>query len=230
MYAIIAAAGSGSRMREAATQTSKVLIPLHDGLSALALSIKNFAACPSCRGIVIAAREEDTEEIQALFSQHAASLDCQLAPGGQDRQQSVYHALCLLESKAEFVAVHDAARPFCSPEKIEAVYQAARQTGAALLAIPATSTLKEVQQQRVSRTLDRSVIWEAQTPQVFRYELLRQAHEKSLKEGGRATDDSELVELLGESVQIVQGEPENIKLTTPSDLRYARFLLQAQDD
>lgn len=231
MYAIIAAAGSGSRMRGAAQHNSKILFALHQEQSALSLSIANFAATTCCKGIVVAAREEDAEQIEQLLKENSPALDCLVVEGGADRQASIYQALKALESRAEelraeFVAVHDAARPFCSPAKIEEVFQAAKIHSAAILATPAVSTLKLLSDESViSKTLDRSQVWEAQTPQVFRYELLREAHEKGIEDGVRGTDDSELVERIGREVRVVLGERENIKLTTPSDLRYARFLL-----
>ncbi len=227
MYALIAAAGSGSRMREAHSNKSKILIELSKGFSALALSIKNFSDCESCKGIVVAVREEDEAEIRELFSSFAPKLDCHLVPGGADRQESVYLALKAVEGLTDYLAVHDAARPFCPAVKIEEVYQAARQSGAAILAVPATSTLKEIGEgDCIQRTIERSSIWEAQTPQVFQYEVLKTAHEKSLAEGYRGTDDAELVERLGKEVRIVEGVRGNIKLTTPDDLLYARFLLE----
>jgi 2-C-methyl-D-erythritol 4-phosphate cytidylyltransferase len=133
------------------------------------------------------------------------------------------------EFQPEIVAVHDAVRPFVTPERISAVIARARETGAAILALPATDTIKEVENGFVLRTIDRGRIWRAQTPQAFRYDLLLRANEEARAvslPSATATDDSFLVERFGSPVAIVDGLPNNIKITTPEDLVLAERLLE----
>lgn len=140
----------------------------------------------------------------------------------------------LQELRAEdvnVVAVHDAVRPLVTPEEIDATVRAAEATGAAILAARAVDTVKESEGEgtaRVARTLDRSRLWHAQTPQCFRHDLLRRAYESARAFGFEATDDSSLVERLGAPVRIVEGGARNIKITTPQDLALAEILISRQ--
>ena len=137
----------------------------------------------------------------------------------------MHRGLKTLDPSTDIVLIHDAVRPFVSVGMIEAVIQAASDYGAALLALPATATVKQVQDHLVQNTLDRKAIWLAQTPQGFRCDLIREAYERAVKEGILATDDTALVEQLGHPVRVIPGEEKNIKITTPSDLAIAEILL-----
>jgi 2-C-methyl-D-erythritol 4-phosphate cytidylyltransferase len=141
--------------------------------------------------------------------------------GGHERQDSVAVGLAALGDDFEWVAVHDAARPFVSAAAVRRVVSRARESGAAVLAIPVRDTLKRVQEGRVAETRDRSALFAAQTPQVFRVELLAEALRKAAAEGFTATDDSQLVERLGVPVAVVEGEATNFKVTGPGDLEAA---------
>jgi 2-C-methyl-D-erythritol 4-phosphate cytidylyltransferase len=134
----------------------------------------------------------------------------------------VWRALQATPSHAELIVVHDAVRPFITRTLIDAVLQAARAHGAALCALPIAETVKRVSGEYVEATLDRSALWAAQTPQAFRAALLREAHEKSHRDGISGTDEAALVERLGVPVHIVRGLEANLKITTPDDLRRAR--------
>ena len=134
--------------------------------------------------------------------------------------------LAALPETAEWVAVHDAARCLVSGAEVEAVMRAAEETGAAILARPSADTLKIVRNDAVESTPDRSACWVAQTPQVFRVELLREALDKAAAEGFVGTDDAQLVERLGVRVRVVPGSARNLKITTADDLRIAEALLQ----
>jgi 2-C-methyl-D-erythritol 4-phosphate cytidylyltransferase len=133
--------------------------------------------------------------------------------------------LAALPPDVEWVAVHDAARPLVRAADVTRVVAAARRHGAALLAVPVRDTLKRVSGGRVAETLPRAACWAAQTPQVFRVELLREALAKAEAEGFQGTDDAQLVERLGVPVEVVEGDPSNLKITWPEDVELAEALL-----
>ncbi|HYY98788.1 MAG TPA: 2-C-methyl-D-erythritol 4-phosphate cytidylyltransferase, partial [Pyrinomonadaceae bacterium] len=152
--------------------------------------------------------------------------------GGETRTESVWRGLEAVRTEGVgVVAVHDAVRPLVTPEEIDATVRAAESTGAAILAARAVDTVKESdgdETARVARTLDRSRLWHAQTPQCFRLGLLRRAYESALAEGrADATDDSALVERLGAPVRIVEGGPHNFKVTSPRDFALAELIVQS---
>ena len=149
-------------------------------------------------------------------------------PGGARRQDSVAAGLASLPADVELVLVHDAARCLVSRADVEAVLRAARESGAAILARPSPDTIKLVQGGVVASTPERRACWAAQTPQVFRVELLREGLEKAAAEGFTATDDAQLVERLGVPVTIVEGSASNLKITHPIDLAVAEVLLARQ--
>jgi 2-C-methyl-D-erythritol 4-phosphate cytidylyltransferase len=157
-----------------------------------------------------------------------ASASVKLAPpvaGGRERQDSVRAGLAALPPGIELVAVHDAARPLVRPDAVRRVLEAARATGAAILAAPVRDTIKRVAAGRVVETPPRAECWAAQTPQVFRVEILREALAKAEAEGVVGTDDAQLVEALGVEVRVVPGDPDNLKITGPEDLALAERLL-----
>ncbi|HXF59042.1 MAG TPA: IspD/TarI family cytidylyltransferase, partial [Candidatus Saccharimonadales bacterium] len=142
-----------------------------------------------------------------------------VVPGGATRQASVAKGLQALERDLPFVAVHDVARVLVSSALIERVLRAARESGAALPACPLRDTVKEVEAGRVVRSVDRERLQGAQTPQIFTRDILARAHAAAIEEGALATDDAMLVERIGGDVAVVPGEPSNLKLTEPDDLR-----------
>jgi len=145
--------------------------------------------------------------------------------GGTERQDSVAAALARVKSEAEYIAIHDAARPCIVDEWIDAVFAAAVKSGAAILACPVTGTLKRAAgDQTISETVTREHLWEAQTPQVFARQMLLDAYAR--RSSPAATDDAQLVERLGRKVTIVPGSPMNLKITTKEDLRIASALLK----
>ena len=144
--------------------------------------------------------------------------------GGRTRQDSVWLALQAAPDDVEIIVVHDAVRPMITRRLVDTVVRAAAAEGAAICALPLTETVKRVRAERVEATLDRSELWAVQTPQAFRADLLREAHEKARRDGVVGTDDAMLVERLGHPVRVVRGLAENVKITTPEDLRRARFL------
>ena len=142
--------------------------------------------------------------------------------GGATRHESVWRALQAAPADADIVVVHDAVRPFIDRALVDSVVGAAAETGAAICALPVAETVKRVRAGLVEATVDRAGLWAVQTPQAFRADLLREAHEKARRDGIVATDDAMLVERLGHAVRVVEGRVRNVKITTPADLRRAR--------
>jgi 2-C-methyl-D-erythritol 4-phosphate cytidylyltransferase len=153
-----------------------------------------------------------------------------VVPGGEDRQASVYAGLCQTRADADLVLVHDGARPLVTPAVIQAAVTAAAESGAAVVAIPVTDTIKIADRDGwLVETPERGRLWAAQTPQVFRVGLFREAHARALRDGFRATDDSALVERMGHPVRLVPGSPENLKITTTADLLMADQILRERE-
>lgn len=149
--------------------------------------------------------------------------------GGAERVDSVRHALAAVPPAADIVLVHDAARPLVSAAVIERCIAAAAQGRSAIAAVPVTDTIKEVDDGgRIVSTPDRRRLWAAQTPQAFPAEVLRDAHARAVAERVSATDDAALVARFGGTVVVVEGAPENLKITTPADLAVAEALLAAR--
>src|SRR5438477_3920123 len=176
------------------------------------------------RAVVVAAPESWVARARRILGRVAQGPSLTVVAGGRTRQDSVWLALQAAPEDAEIVVVHDAVRPLITRRLIDAVLRAAAAEGAAICALPITETVKRVRAERVELTLDRSELWAVQTPQAFRADLLREAHEKARRDGVVGTDDAMLVERLGHPVRVVRGLAENVKITTPEDLRRARFL------
>ncbi|MBO0860181.1 MAG: 2-C-methyl-D-erythritol 4-phosphate cytidylyltransferase [Chloracidobacterium sp.] len=223
--AIIPAAGSGVRF---GGQIPKQFIEIA-GAPIIVHTLRRFEECEEIGAIIVALRLEEIERLERVLSVHKIRKPIRLVAGGAERSDSILNALgAANEFRPEIVAVHDAVRPFVTPDRISAVIEKAREIGAAILAQPATDTIKEVEDGLIRRTLDRSHIWRAQTPQAFRYDLLIRANEEAIAAdlpGTMVTDDSFLVERLGAPVAIVEGMANNIKITTPEDLMLAERLL-----
>ncbi|HXG34794.1 MAG TPA: 2-C-methyl-D-erythritol 4-phosphate cytidylyltransferase [Bryobacteraceae bacterium] len=226
---ILPAAGLGTRMgrrRSADLATSRKQFMLLDGSPILLHTIRKFLRCPSVTEIVVALRREDMEWVQQLLDREALSKPVRLVEGGASRQESVENALNQLSPDVDLVAVHDAVRPFIDPATIERVIQEAAQTGAAIVGIVPVDTVKQVRQNKVRATIPRDRLVLAQTPQVFRYELIKEAFRKAREDGFVGTDESSLVERLDQvEVSVVPGSDRNIKITKPSDMELARLFL-----
>ncbi len=170
---------------------------------------------------------EDLDDFQEKFGGNCAMLGIEIVAGGKERSDSVQAALARVKPEIDFVAVHDAARPCLTAEWIDKVFEKAEQTGAAMLANPVTATLKRVGADKViSETVPRETLWEAQTPQVFRRQLLLDAYARRGNQQP-ATDDAQLVERLTHPVSVVQCSAMNIKITSKDDLRLAAAILKA---
>lgn len=166
---------------------------------------------------------------EAVFRQclNEAGLDATLIPGGAERQDSVRLALESLPPDTELVAIHDAARPFVPVASVEASLGAAREFGAATVAIPVTDTILEADNGAfLVNTPDRARLWACQTPQSFRYSVILEAHHRAAREGFLGTDDASLVRRMGGAVKLVMGHAHNIKITRPEDLTWARAIIE----
>lgn len=216
--AVIAAAGASQRMGS----VDKIFAELA-GHPLLAWSVDVFERCPLIQRIVIVLRTEQLERGRALSREQSWGKVSAFCSGGERRRDSVWAGLQHLEG-CQWVVVHDGARPLVTSDLIERGLEAAQETGAAIAAVPIVDTIKMVAAEGlVSATVPRQGLWAAQTPQVFRYWLLRQAHESIAED---ATDDAALVEALGSPVCVYRGSYENLKITSPADLVLAEALLQ----
>ena len=220
---MIVAAGRSDRMDGA----DKLWAPLTDaaGLTRplLAYALRAFQSCAAIDRIVLVVGEVTVERAQALIRDEGLDRVCAVVPGGARRQDSVRAGLEAL-GRCDWVAVHDGARPLVTPELIERGIEAARETGASCCALPASDTVKESDEDGLAiRTIDRARVWLAQTPQVFRYGLLLDAHRRCESD---ATDDASMVEALGVKVRLFEGSPRNVKVTTQEDLALVQALLE----
>jgi len=193
-------------------------------------SLRTLQAALVVDQIVLAVPSADIEYCEKeIVSRHRFTKVACVVPGGAERQDSVRHALAQVHSEAEIVLIHDAVRPFVTQGMIEEVVAAARKEGAAIIALPMRDTVKQVRVDRtIERTVDRTPLWLAQTPQAFRRDWIEAAHKKAHDEGIRATDDAFLMEWMGYSVAVVEGSGENIKVTRPEDLVIGEAILAAQ--
>ncbi len=219
---ILPAAGKSSRFRD--PHYKKPFAPLENRPVWLHTAEK-FVNRNDVQQTILVISPEDREMFHDRFSANVAILGIDVVEGGAERAESVAAALAVVNPEIDFIAVHDAARPCLAEEWIDRVFSAACQSEAAILAIPITGTLKRVGSgNRIAETVSREGLWEAQTPQVFRQKLLRQAYAQTNL--STATDDAMLVERLGHAVTVVLGSPMNLKITSRDDLRLAAALLK----
>ena len=199
-----------------------------DGQPILIHTLRKFAACPEVTDLFVATPKEDLAETRDLIASENLGRNVTVVEGGSRRQDSVENCLREVSSGTDLVAVHDAVRPFVSPALISAVIEEASRTGASILGVLTVDTVKQVERNRILSTIPRDRIVLAQTPQVFRYTILKQAFEKAREDGYLGTDEASLVEHLGIEITVVQGSDRNIKITQPSDLDWARFYLDQE--
>ena len=222
-YAIIVAAGKGLRMR---TDMPKQYLPLH-GVAVLARTVQIFDSCPQIDEIllVIPPGDQDFCRTNILNSIQTEKI-IQLVAGGPERQESVFNALKMIRDKDALVAIHDGVRPLVAVDLITASIKAADRSGACIVALPVSDTVKRVDRDGcIQKTIDRDGLWFAQTPQVFRYEIIMAAHLRAQEDHFNGSDDALLLERMGTAVEVVEGHKNNIKITTPEDILLAEYLL-----
>jgi 2-C-methyl-D-erythritol 4-phosphate cytidylyltransferase len=219
---ILPAAGLGTRMGKSARKQFLQL----DGAPILVHTLRRFAGITEVVEIVIACRAEDREEVRAMADQAGLKIAVRIVEGGDSRQESVEHALATVDDSVTLVAVHDAVRPFADEAMIRKVIAAAAHSGAAIAGIVPVDTVKQVHLSHIQNTIPRDRLVLAQTPQVFRTALLKQAFAKARADEFHGTDESSLVERLDAiEVEVVPGSDRNIKITKPTDLDLARHFL-----
>jgi 2-C-methyl-D-erythritol 4-phosphate cytidylyltransferase len=221
---IIPAAGQGTRM---GAGKNKLLLELN-GIPVLIHTLRVFEEDESCTGMILAVHPQDEIEFKALIKKYNIHKVINFVPGGKERQHSIYNALKTVCTEG-IILVHDAARPFIQKEQIQRLTETAIKKEAAIIGVPAKDTMKRVRNGVVVETVKRSSLWAVQTPQAFRISILRQAYEKAVSENFLGTDDASLVEQMGHPVSIVEGDYDNIKLTTPEDLFFAEAILKKRN-
>jgi len=231
IIAILPAAGFGTRMGGESPKQFRLL----DGVPLLIFTLRRLAACPAITEFLIATRGDEIEPLGARLAEERLGRPLRVVSGGDTRQESVGNALAQAPQDAELILVHDAVRPLVTREQIERVIAEARTRRAAILAIPAMDTVKEVKRASlpgdvalITATIPRERVVLAQTPQVFDAALLREAFARAAADGFTASDEAGLVERLGHDVFVVLGSERNLKITRPGDLELAEFYLRQE--
>lgn len=222
--AIVVAAGTGKRM---GCDTAKQYLLLGDK-PVLAFTLLRIASIDYIDGIVLVVGQNDISFCQReIIQQYKIGKILDIVAGGERRQDSVYNGLKVIRDRnPRYVLVHDGVRPFFSNTIFDDIFCAMKEHHAAIPGIPVIPTVKECSNDMfVERTIPRDRLWEIQTPQGFLYELLVTAYEQLYKKSLSVTDESMAMELLGHKIKLVKGNTENIKITTPADLEFARHLL-----
>ena len=215
---VVPAGGSGARM---GARRPKQYLGLA-GAPLLVHTLRALARAACVAGLVVAVPAARVATTRRLLARHRLPRRCEIVAGGAERQESVWLGL-QAAGDTEWVLVHDAVRPFITPELVARVLAAAGATGAATCGLPVRETVKRVGADGTAEaTLDRRGLWLVQTPQAFRRDLLWEAHDKARRDGFAGTDDAVLVERLGGRVTLVPGLPQNLKITTREDLTMAR--------
>ena len=229
---IIPAAGLGTRMSAPTKKppaTSKQFAEL-GGIPIVVRTLRKFARHPQVAEIYVALRKAEAERFKPLLEKEAKSLQKKvtIVEGGDHRQESVGNAMAKVKAAADdIVLVHDAVRPFVDSEIISNVIQGAQKHGAVLAGVPAIDTIKQVERTAegaiVISTIPRERVVQAQTPQGFRFSVLKKAFDEASADGFTGTDEASLVERGGHEVAVVMGSARNIKITTPADLELAEY-------
>lgn len=235
---IIPAAGLGTRMAQASDAKSKKPAASKQfseigGTPILIHTLRKFVSSPEVSAIYVALRANEIAGFRARLQadKELSGKKVDLVEGGEHRQQSVANAIRAVAANADdIVLVHDAVRPFVTTEIIHDVIEGARKYGAAIAGMPAMDTIKEVQRTSegavITATVPRERVVMAQTPQGFRYDVLKKAFDEAAADGFLGTDEASLVERSGHEVAVVMGSPRNIKITTPADMELAEFFLK----
>jgi 2-C-methyl-D-erythritol 4-phosphate cytidylyltransferase / 2-C-methyl-D-erythritol 2,4-cyclodiphosphate synthase len=224
-FAIIVAGGKGKRMH---TRVSKLFLLLNKDPIILH-TIKKFQGCKSINKIILVIRPEDRNKFQSMAKKNKFSKIVKIVDGGIERQDSVYNGIKAIEKAKDddIVLIHNAANPFVDEDTINRCISATKKYGAAVVGFPAKDTIKVVEEGFVKQTIDRSLLWQVQTPQAMKFFLAKKAFQRACQDKIYGTDDVSLVERIGGSVKMVCCPRENIKITDPYDLAYSNKLVNA---
>ncbi|HOT90368.1 MAG TPA: 2-C-methyl-D-erythritol 4-phosphate cytidylyltransferase [Anaerolineae bacterium] len=217
---IVLAAGSGTRMKSA---INKHLLPLADK-PVIVHTLLAFERCAAIDSIVLVSSAENMAAYRALIGEYSIGKVSRIVPGGDTRQASAYNGL-QAAGDCDIVLLHDGARPLIAQREIAAVIRDVMEYGSAVVAVPAKDTTVRARDGFIEAHLERSTLWQVQTPQGFKAAIIREAYEAAMRDGVQSTDDTGLVTRLGGVVKITPGSYANIKITTPEDLAIAEALL-----
>ena len=223
--AIVLAAGEGRRL---GGDTPKTYLPIA-GRPLLLRTLDRMFSASSVKAVVVVVAAEQKARCESLLSSDAALRDRRwlLQTGGATRQESARRGLEQVRTDAAIIIIHDAARPFVSAGLIDRCVEAAAEKQAVVVGLPVRDTIKSVSTDRcIQSTPERSTLWEIQTPQVFKRELIIDAHERAAREGVQVTDDATVVERIGTPVYVLEGERTNLKITLPEDVWLAETLIR----
>ena len=222
VIAIVPAAGVGKRFGAGTNKPFELL----GGKPLMLWAIETLGGLPEIAEIIPVIKEDQMESAAELFERHNVRKVRKIAPGGRERQDSVFHGLNLVEDRKSVVLIHDAARPLIEPHIVQYALRELKDCAGVVVGVPVKDTIKEVTDGVVVKTLRRDLLWAVQTPQIFRYETLRHAYEQASGDSFYSTDDSALVEHYGGRVKMVTGSYTNIKITTSGDLMVAEQFLK----
>src|SRR3990172_1578250 len=222
VVAIVPAAGRGERLGKGTNKPFAVL-----GSKPLIIwAVEALQGLPEITEIIPVVKEAEIGLCSRLFEEHSVTKIRRIAPGGRERQDSVFHGLSLIHDKDSVVLVHDGVRPLIEPSVIKEALQQLPGFDGVVVGAPLKDTVKEVRDGIVRNTPKRDLFWAVQTPQIFYYQALYDAYEKAMADSFYATDDSALVERNGGRIKVVRGSYTNIKVTTPEDLLIAEIFLK----
>ena len=220
---VIVSAGRGSRMK---ADINKQFLKLQNK-EVIAHTIDKFYNNENIGEIIVVVREDEAEFFKINIIEKYGYKNIKIAFGGSERQDSVYNGLKMVDENCKIVLIHDGARPFVNNETIDSAIESAKENKCVIVGVPVKDTIKVIDENNnVCDTPDRSTLWSIQTPQVFDYSLIMKDHEKAREDNYYGTDDSMLMEYFGQKVKVVEGSYNNIKITTPEDLKIGEEILR----
>ena len=223
--AVIVAAGKGRRM---GTEVSKQFLPLC-GKEILAHSVEKFEKAEKIRDIVLVTGEDSLQDVRDMAQEYSWKKITSVVAGGKERQDSVWNGLQAVSADTEIVLIHDGVRPFVTEDILNHSIETAVEMGGCVAGVPAKDTIKVCNSENIAvATPDRSTLWQIQTPQTFRKDLILQAYQKAKAEGFVGTDDASLAEYSGCPVKVIMGSYRNIKITTKEDLLIGEAFLKEE--
>ncbi len=222
IVAVVPAAGLGTRFGPGADKSFHTLL----GKPLIIWSLDLFERLHEIQEVIPVLKESDMKTGVEIFARYDLSKVKRIAPGGKERQDSVYNGLKLIKGRTDKVLIHDGARPLVDGTMVKTALDALSGFDGVVAGVPVKDTIKEVQHGVVQKTLKREALWAIQTPQLFLYDSLMKAYEAAMDEGFYSTDDAALLERNGGRVKVIMGSYSNIKVTTPEDVPLAEQLLR----